>query len=165
MLKPKLQSFGYLMQRADSFEKTLMLGKIEGRRRRGWKCVRCLDCITDSMDIGLDGLQELDRWTGRPGVLRYMGSQRVGQDWTTEMKLNYFFSLLKFQWPFKNFLYNLEVTFHVQLLQNIGNVPCVVHFWACLIHNSLSLSPPPIHWPSPTTGNRSFVFYIFESSF
>ena len=59
MLKLKLQSFGHLMPRADSLEKTLMLGKIEGRRRRGQQRTRWLDGITDSMDMGLGGLQEL----------------------------------------------------------------------------------------------------------
>ena len=59
MLKLKLQYFGHLMQRADSFEKTLMLGKIEGRRRRGQQRMRLLDGITDSMDMGLGGLREL----------------------------------------------------------------------------------------------------------
>ena len=59
MLKLKLQYFGHLMQRADSLEKTLMLGRIEGRRRRGRQRMRLLDGITDSMDMGLGGLREL----------------------------------------------------------------------------------------------------------
>ena len=61
MLKLKLQYFGHLMRRVDSLEKTLMLGKIEGRRRRGQQRIRWLDGSTDSMDMGLGGLRELVR--------------------------------------------------------------------------------------------------------
>ena len=79
MLKLKLQYFGHLMGRTDNSEKLLMLGGIEGRRRRGQQRIRWLDGIPDSMDMGLGGLREL-MMTGRPGVLQFMGSLRVRHD-------------------------------------------------------------------------------------
>ena len=84
MLKLKLQYFGHLMQRADSFEKTLMLGKIKGSRRRGWQRMRWFDGITDSMDMGWDGLRELvmDREAWRTVIHRVTKSWTWLSDWT-----------------------------------------------------------------------------------
>ena len=83
-LKLKLQYFGHLMERADSFEKTLMLGKIEGRGRRGWQRMEWLDGITQWTWVWVDSGNWW--WTGMPGMLWFTGLQRVGHNWVTELK-------------------------------------------------------------------------------
>ena len=88
MLKLKLQYFGHLMRRADSFEQTLMLGKIEGKSRRGWQRMRWVDGMTDAMDMGLGELQEL--WcTGRPGCAAVHGVAKIWTRLSNWAELNY----------------------------------------------------------------------------
>ena len=88
ILKLKLQYFGQLMWRTDSLERTLMLGKIEGSRRRGWQRMRWFDGIADSR-IWVWVNSGSWWWTGRPGVLQSTGSQRVGHYWVTEPSWTY----------------------------------------------------------------------------
>ena len=87
MLKLKLLYFGHLMRTADSLEKFLILGKIEGRRRRGHQRMRWMDGITDTMNMNLGKLREMGR-TKRPGMLQSMGLQKVRHDWATEQYNN-----------------------------------------------------------------------------
>ena len=91
MLKLKLQYFGHLMRRADPFEKTLMLGKIEGRRRRGQQRMRWDDWMASPTRWTWVWVNSGSWcWTGRPGVLQSIGSQRVGHDWVTKLRIGLF---------------------------------------------------------------------------
>ena len=85
MRKLKLQYFGHLMRRADSLEKTLMLGKIEGKRRKGWQRMRWLDGITDLMDMNLSKSGSW-QWTGKAGVYQFIELQRVGHNLVTKQQ-------------------------------------------------------------------------------
>ena len=82
----KLQYFDHLVQRVHSLEKTLMLGKIEGRRRRRWQRMRWLEGITNSMDMNLNKLQDIVKDTIVPGVLQFMVSQRVRHNLANEQQ-------------------------------------------------------------------------------
>ena len=153
MLKLKLQYFGHLMRRADWFEKTLMLGKIEGRRRRGQERMRWLNGITDSMDMSFTSLGSW-WWTGKPGVLQSIGSQRVRHNWATELK--------PLQWMFlKDSPDSIEYHYHVRSEGLYSQQVCVCVCVCICLHSVLSDSLQSVTHHAPLS-MRFFQARILE---
>ena len=150
MLKLKLRYFGHLMRKTNSFEKTLMLGKTEGGRRRGRQRTRWLDGITDPTGRSLSRLWELVM-AREAGVLQSMGSQRVRHNWATE--LNW---CLDSSWPllYKHYILFIIIIYYVlyswcitdKYLYYVINIHDYVFTYFTLISFGLSLENPGVWW-------------------
>ena len=156
MLKPKLQYFGHLMWRADSLEKTLMLGKIEGRRRKGWQRMRWLDGIIDWMDMGLGRLQELvmDRQTWRAAVHGVTKSRAWLSNWTDLVSPCY----INKNSELKGFPGGSEVKASASNEGDPGSIPGFDP-WVGKIPWRRKWQPTPVFLPGESHGRRSLVSY------
>ena len=145
----KLQYFGHLMQRADSFEKILMLGKIEGRRRRGyWGWDYWMPSRTQWTWVWASSGSWW--WTGKPGELQSMGSQRVAYDWATELNWTYYY-LCSWSWGFPGGFRSKESTCQCR---GHGFNPCIRKIlWR------RKWQPIPVFLPWKSHGQRSLVGY------
>ena len=129
----KLQYFGHLTLRADSLEKTLMLAKVEGRRKRGQERRRWLDGITDSMDKSLSKLREWS--TGKPGVRQSVGSQRMGYDLVTEQQTTIILNKEKQLWKRNYSMWGGWVKWKSCLTRSVHALSCSVvssSYWGLL---------------------------------
>ena len=149
MLKLKLQYFGHLMQRVDSLEKTLMLGGIGGRRRRGRQRMRWLvTSLTRWTWISVNSWSWW--WTGRPGMLRFMGSQRVGHDWETELNWKIVCEYDVFFFIFMAFIFIMIKKSAMMLLESIKWDEILKHMTVpgSMFHSSVDSC---FHWPNTKT--------------
>ena len=184
MLNLKLLYFGHLMQRADSFENTLILGKIEGRRRRGQQRIRWLDGITDSKNMGLSGLQELmmDREAWYTVVHGVTKSQIWLSDWTelnwtsvwsSAWMISIILSSRSFILPNSSFCYSLPfipLYFCKQILKSFLVPSYTFWFFFTVIHTSVNSLPifqlfslPPF-WNLVSIGLNCFIVHLWELS-